>query len=151
ILHLLIGGILYWRTTRLLRKRLQPGKPPWIFTAAVTTYRRMVTAARGWVEARKTSAGWSKLWSAEEASERWWRKGLEQSIERNPLLYRNRVANAFDPEHFVAGFQLVVGAAAVGSFLFLAWQERVGVNMDRQLERIGLWALVGTTALFLVC
>lgn len=149
--HLLIAALLYLRASHLLRVRLQPGKPPWLFTVAMRTYQSLVGAARNSVEARKNAAGWNKLWSAEEASERWWRSGLEQTIESNPLLYRNRVANAFDPEHFVAAFQLLVGVGAIAMFLFIAWQERVGVNIDRQMERIGLWALVGTTILFLIC
>jgi hypothetical protein len=134
-----------------LRRRLQPGKPPWIFTVAVRVYEGLVTAVRRSVERRKQSAGWGYLWSAEEASERFWRRGLERAIDRNPLLYRNRVANAFDPERFVASIQLLVGVGALFAFLFLAWRERGGMTLNTQFEQVGLWALVGTEILFLVC
>jgi ABC-type transport system involved in multi-copper enzyme maturation permease subunit len=151
LFHAAIAAILYWRSNFLLRRRLQAGKPPWFFTVAVKIYHAMVSGARKSVEARKHSTFWSRLWSAEETTERWWRQGLERTIDRNPLLYRNRVANAFDPEHFVAAIQLLIGLGAIAAFLMLGWQERVGVLIVNQLERIGLWALVGVAILFLTC
>jgi ABC-type transport system involved in multi-copper enzyme maturation permease subunit len=151
MIHLTIAGFLFWRTNHLLRKRLQPGKPPWIFTATLWLYRSLVSGARSSVERRKHSAGWSRLWSAEKASERLWQRRLERTIDHNPLLYRNLVANAFDPERFVAAIQILVGVAALAAFIVLAWQERVSAAFDQQFERVGLWALVGSTSLLLVC
>ena len=43
--HLAIAVVLYWRSNLLLRKRLQPGKPPWIFTAALRLYQAMVSGS----------------------------------------------------------------------------------------------------------
>jgi len=150
-LHIAVAAFLFWRTNRLLRRRLLPGKPPWIFTIAVWLYRALITGARRSVEKRKSSFGWSGLWSAEEASERFWRRGLERAINRNPLLFRNRVANAFDPERFVATIQLLVGFGGLASFLVLAWKERAGSSIDQQFERLGIWGLVAATILLLVC
>jgi hypothetical protein len=150
VVHLLIAFILYRRTDRLLRQRLVPGKPPWIFRAATAAYRGLISGARSSVESSRDPLS-KAIWAGEKVTERWHQARLDRIVDKNPLVYRNRVANAFDPERFVAAIQIIVGAVGLLLLLSISFFGDAGSLSSRLFERIGIWSLVGSAVLFLFC
>lgn len=111
VLYFLMYAALSWwlfrRTHRNLRRFLVPRGGSRLVRWVVGWFQTLVERARQAVRNRQHLPGLSSLWRWEQGSREWGPLDEWGGFSTNPMMYRNRRANVYDPQHYIMGMQLI--------------------------------------------
>lgn len=126
VMYASLSWWLFRRTHRILRRHLVPRGGSRLVKRLTNWFYGLVEAVRRAVEYRRHLPVLSAIWRYEQVSRDWGPLDEWGGLSQNPLMYRNRRANVYDPQHYIMGLQLL---GWIG-FILLLWY---GLMVDVEL------------------